>query len=105
MLDDNGNITLNRAGYFSFGFSLDGEDGDKIDLSVADIKLYVDKVGIVIVPTRDPVDPTVLHFTFTTEHAALIGKKQLAWIIREVVAGVPEILVEGGTITVEGFAV
>lgn len=99
--DESGNITLNKAGYFSFAFNVDEEDGSKIDLTNADIRLYVDKVGIEIVPLRDGVDPTILHFTFTTEHAETIGKKHLSWIIREVVAGVPEVLVEGKTITAE----
>lgn len=99
-IDDNGNITLHKAGYFTLSLDLDGED-----LTNADIKLYVEKVEIVILPTRDPADPKTLYFTFTTEHAETIGSKELEWIVREVVNGVPEVIVEGGNITAEGFAV
>lgn len=104
-LDASGNITLNKAGFFSFAFDMVDESGAKIDLSAADIKLHIDKLGIQIVPSRDLSNPSVLHFTFTTAHAAAIGTKELPWIIRQVVAGVPEVIVEGGTITAEGFAV
>lgn len=104
-MDELGNITLNKAGYFSFSFDMDDEQGAKIDLSTADIKLHIDKVNLTIVPTRDPATPTVLHFNFTTDHAALIKSRELPWIIREVVGGVPEVIVEGNTIKVEGFTV
>ena len=100
MLDATGNIILNLAGYFAFSLTMDGED-----LSNADIKLHVDQVGLVLLPVRDPAHPDRLTFTFTTEHAAQIGTKERAWILREVVAGVPSVILEGGTIVAEGFKV
>lgn len=111
-MDKQGNITLNRASYYSFSIDLEEEDGSKADVRVSDIKLYVSRDDLltadplfVVTPFVDPAVPSELHFTFTTEHARQIGKKEYVWIIREVVAGVPDVAWKGGKITAEGFAV
>ena len=102
-----GNITLNRADTFSFSFDVQ-ENGEALPLDPASLRLHVGsetQLLFTLAPTADPQDDTVVHFTFTPEHAALLLKKEWSWIIREIVNGEPDVLVEGATIMATGFAV
>ncbi len=95
-----GNITLNRADTFSFSFDVE-ENGEALPLDPASLRLHVGsetQLLFTLAPTADPQDNTVVHFTFTPEHAALLLKKEWSWIIREIVNGEPDVLVEGATI-------
>ncbi|KQO58412.1 hypothetical protein [Sphingomonas sp. Leaf257] len=101
MLDATGNITLNRADTFTFALDYQDENGSPINLTNSNITLYVDKV-FSLTPTAANGK---LYFTFTPAHAVALQNKEYEWIIREVVNGVPDVLVSGGTISAEGFAV
>ena len=103
-----GNITLNRADTFTLAFKYEDEDGQALPLNPANLRLHVGSEAqylLTLAPTADPQDNTVVYFTFTPEHAALLLKKEWSWIIREIVNGEPDVLVEGATIMATGFAV
>lgn len=102
-----GNITLNRADTFSFSFDVE-ENGKALPLDPASLRLHVGsekKYLFELVPVADPHTNTVVHFTFTPAHAALLGTAEWSWIIREIVDGEPDVLAEGATISATGFAV
>ena len=103
-----GNITLNRADTFTLAFKYEDENGQALPLNPANLRLHVGSEAqylLTVIPVADPDDNTVVHFTFTRDHAAALGRKEWSWIIRKFVNGEPDVLVEGATINATGFAV
>lgn len=103
-----GNITLNRADTFTLAFKYEDEDGQALPLNPGNLRLHVGSEAqylLTVIPVADPQDNTVVHFTFTPVHAALLLKKEWSWIIREIANGEPDVLAEGATISATGFAV
>jgi hypothetical protein len=100
MLDDAGNITLNRAADEYIPMSWVDDAGVEIDISQADLRLIVDK-GFTLLPDRDPGNAKGRLLHFTELHAQSLTKPRDYILL--LTQGSDNTVLMSGTISAVGF--
>lgn len=103
MIDDAGNITLDRAEDTFLPFAWQDENEQPIDLSGLDIAFVV-KGGFSLVPDVHPDDGRNRLLHFTPAHAALIGGKTRDYMVHIHAGDGTQKVLWRGTISAGGFA-
>lgn len=104
MIDDAGNITLDRAEDSFLPFGWDDEDDQSIDLSELSITFVV-KGGFSLVPDIHPDNGRNRLLHFTPAHAALIGSKTREYMVHVHAGDGTQKVLWRGMISAGGFAV